>query len=429
MYESFEKMRYIFGVLLVVSLLFSVTPVVHGFMTGALRESSDPLDVYKVLITKVHKPQWKIGYRYGADCKPSERQNSKELEAAITASLRAWLKPLKELQPERPIVDRFVYELQPDFDPNQFNQFDHNQPEDVERIREILREEFGEIDLRVTFECTSGTSYAEIGLLYPPAVFMKLGTTEFTPRMRAVLTHELGHAFFLADTYAHSGYKRSRGGLPSTAGKQPASVMSLGSHAGTLLAISEDDKRGIVWLYKHYYENLAKDDCFFADYVFVEDPRGCRPKYPLIFEIKHSLPDHALTIIKEDPTIDVNAQDVGGMAALHYAVMHEKEEVVKTLLAHKDINPLLMNKQGQTPLDIALSANHMAIIKMFHERPRLAADVNGDGQVNIQDLVWVAGAFGQQVPETGDPADVNGDSTVDIRDLVLVAGAFGAASP
>ena len=57
--------------------------------------------------------------------------------------------------------------------------------------------------------------------------------------------------------------------------------------------------------------------------------------------------------------------------------------------------------------------------------PRLAVDVNGDSVVNIQDLVLVAGAFG----ETGEHvADVNGDGVVNIQDLVLVAGAFGAAT-
>ena len=56
------------------------------------------------------------------------------------------------------------------------------------------------------------------------------------------------------------------------------------------------------------------------------------------------------------------------------------------------------------------------------EPPRLAADVNGDGTVNIQDLVAVAAAFG----ETGEtPADVNGDGVVNIQDLVAVAAAFG----
>ena len=57
-----------------------------------------------------------------------------------------------------------------------------------------------------------------------------------------------------------------------------------------------------------------------------------------------------------------------------------------------------------------------------------AADVNGDGEVNIQDLVAVAAALGQ----TGEnAADVNGDGEVNIQDLVAVAAALGevAAAP
>ena len=63
------------------------------------------------------------------------------------------------------------------------------------------------------------------------------------------------------------------------------------------------------------------------------------------------------------------------------------------------------------------------------EPVRIAEDVNGDGIVNIQDLVLVSSNFGQ----TGQgSADVNGDGVVNIQDLVLVAGAFGegaAAAP
>ena len=59
------------------------------------------------------------------------------------------------------------------------------------------------------------------------------------------------------------------------------------------------------------------------------------------------------------------------------------------------------------------------------EPPRLAADINGDGQVNIQDLVQVAAAFGA----TGEnAADVNGDGVVNIQDLVQVAAALGEAA-
>ena len=47
-----------------------------------------------------------------------------------------------------------------------------------------------------------------------------------------------------------------------------------------------------------------------------------------------------------------------------------------------------------------------------------SADVNGDGVVNIQDLVIVANALGEAEP------DLNSDGVVNIQDLVLVANAF-----
>ena len=53
---------------------------------------------------------------------------------------------------------------------------------------------------------------------------------------------------------------------------------------------------------------------------------------------------------------------------------------------------------------------------------RLPEDVNGDGVVDILDLVEVAAALGK----TGNtPADVNGDGIVNIQDLVAVAAALG----
>ena len=62
------------------------------------------------------------------------------------------------------------------------------------------------------------------------------------------------------------------------------------------------------------------------------------------------------------------------------------------------------------------------------EPESLAADVNGDGEVNIQDLVAVAAALGQAGEND---ADVNGDGEVNIQDLVAVAAAIGevAAAP
>ena len=51
--------------------------------------------------------------------------------------------------------------------------------------------------------------------------------------------------------------------------------------------IKEDDRKGIIWLYKFTYENQPLNDCLFLDYVYEPNPAGCRPKYPLIHEIKY----------------------------------------------------------------------------------------------------------------------------------------------
>ena len=60
-------------------------------------------------------------------------------------------------------------------------------------------------------------------------------------------------------------------------------------------------------------------------------------------------------------------------------------------------------------------------------RRALRSDVNGDGNINILDLVLVASQFGQSGEMV---ADLNGDGTVNIQDLVLVAnGIGGAAAP
>lgn len=53
---------------------------------------------------------------------------------------------------------------------------------------------------------------------------------------------------------------------------------------------------------------------------------------------------------------------------------------------------------------------------------QIPGDVNGDGVVNVQDLVLIASYFG----ETGvNTADVNGDGVVSVQDLVWVASYFG----
>ena len=63
-----------------------------------------------------------------------------------------------------------------------------------------------------------------------------------------------------------------------------------------------------------------------------------------------------------------------------------------------------------------------------HPQASLMGDVNGDGTINILDLVFVASHFDAT---DASAADVNGDGTVNIQDLVMVANRLGgvAAAP
>lgn len=61
---------------------------------------------------------------------------------------------------------------------------------------------------------------------------------------------------------------------------------------------------------------------------------------------------------------------------------------------------------------------------MDTETPSLTEDVNNDGVVDVQDIIYVAQRYGQ----TGqDAADVNEDGVVNIDDIVLVAAAIDSA--
>ena len=99
----------------------------------------------------------------------------------------------------------------------------------------------------------------------------------------------------------------------------------------------------------------------------------------------------------------------GTLATLTFEVMAVK---ASTLTLSE---PLFADDQGNTFLPRVEGGE-------ITEPPKLKGDVNGDGVVNIQDLVLVASSFG----ETGEnSADINADGVVNIADLVLVAGNLG----
>ena len=96
------------------------------------------------------------------------------------------------------------------------------------------------------------------------------------------------------------------------------------------------------------------------------------------------------------------------------------------LAEHTDwVNSVAFSPDGST-LANGSADGTVLLWDLAPKPPRLAADVNADGIVNIEDLLCAASNLG----ETGEnTADVNGDGIVNIQDLVMVAGALGDAEP
>ena len=90
-----------------------------------------------------------------------------------------------------------------------------------------------------------------------------------------------------------------------------------------------------------------------------------------------------------------------------------------------------MIKKTVYSLLILLLIGGVSLLGFGHSNlPTLLEDVNKDGVVNIQDLVLVAGSFGQPRDRNAeqDP-DVNRDGIVNVLDLVRVSSSFGQTAP
>ncbi len=98
---------------------------------------------------------------------------------------------------------------------------------------------------------------------------------------------------------------------------------------------------------------------------------------------------------------------------------------VRTMLRDPDFQALLQNPNALLEFAARVPGDKPTLPL---EQLPLPADVDGNGVVNILDLVRIATHFGRTGP---DPADVNGDGIVNIRDIVLAAAAMrvDAAAP
>ena len=99
---------------------------------------------------------------------------------------------------------------------------------------------------------------------------------------------------------------------------------------------------------------------------------------------------------------------------------------IRTMFSDPDFQTLLQNREALSEFASLITADTDA--KISERQRQQPADADGNGVVNIHDLVFIASRLGQ---EGQSPADVNGDNRVDIRDLVLAAALMtaGTAAP
>ena len=332
-----------FMLMLVGILCLSIAPVASGFMSLQQQRGTRP----DTMVDKVHAQHWNISYSYGGDCQPDDKNNDEALTKAITEVLQMWLEPLREYS-KKPIVSDFRYLLDADRDAS---------------------------DLTVIFHCDERrVSTADTSRVRPPQVDLRKGT-KVTRNFMATFLHEMGHAFGLADTYIPvdkwGDPQLDKGGLDSTKGTQPASRMSGALWKGdeNNPALGKDDKNGIVWLYKVVHEGLSIVDCFFADYQLENPPLGCVPKRPLIWELKHGIEIHALWMLEEDETLDLNARDADGMTALHHAVIEGYTRLIEALLAEDTITVNIFSNTRRTPAQLARELKQLPLAQLIEAHP------------------------------------------------------------
>ena len=358
---------------LAVWLWLGALPATEGFITfDHPRQVPEHIrEIRNNLIRRVHKAEWVIGYRYADNCPPGARNNGQAIEEAITKSLNAWLQPVRELNTGQPVVDAFRYV------PN--------------LVFPVPDAELKLYDLIIEFYCDFAKSHALVVQMMPStATSLMHRGTRVDDQFAYSLLHEIGHAFGLLDTYIRphltlEELRVSRGGLARTIGHHPASIMAgwnVPRPVGS--AVSQDDANGIVWLYKFYHENLPLEDCIFGDYELEKSPDGCRPKYPLIFEIQHGSEELAIRVIDEDESTDINAKDSNGMTALQYAVIKGYPKLVDRLLdrllAFENIEVNSQDGNGLTALHHAvLQRDQQAVEALLAHKGMDVNSQDGDG--------------------------------------------------
>ena len=314
------------------------------------------------LLHKAHNASITIRYGFAPEC--NDKYTDTQVEDHITQVMRLWLSPLHNWN-ERPstdaIVDSFTY------------------------LKGIAGEKQGELNSRelsgpagseldITFYCEQGRSF--IAFAETPAQ-IHLYEEDAGNYSLATLTHEVGHAFGLNDTYVeyettNSGkyyeadgqlrYNQSDCGSELMIGCQPLSIMNVHVwlvDSNNILHLGEDDVAGIRWLYR--YLVTGDVDCPLG-FISELSTGGCVPEDPLDFAMKQGDIANAIELLAERG-LSIDAQDEKGNTVLHYAAQRAASH--GGYFYRKGIeagaSPDITNIAGKSPRDILLPAIEKAV--------------------------------------------------------------------
>ncbi len=309
------------------------------------------------LLHKAHNASLTIRYGFAPEC--NGKYSDTQVENDITKVMRLWLSPLRDW-PERPasdtIVDSFTY--------LKGTASEKHDPYEIKReYRTLSGEEGSKLD--ITFYCERGRSFIIFTLAPPQIHLYEEAAGNYS---LSTLTHEIGHAFGLDDTYVeyentNSGkrfeaedqwrYNQSDCGSQEMIGCQPLSIMNVdvwlvenknNPHLG------EDDTAGIRWLYRYL---VTGDVACPLGFIYELNTSGCIPEDPLDFAMKQGDIDNAIELLAERG-LSINAQDEKGNTILHYAAQraasHGGYFYRKGVKA--GASPDIENNAGTTPRDI-----------------------------------------------------------------------------
>lgn len=314
------------------------------------------------LLHKLSRDSLTIRYGFAPACRG--KYSDTQIQNDITRVMRLWLSALRDWSegPEA-IVDSFTYLKGTASDLLQSGRWAYRNLSGTE----------GNSDLDIVFYCELGRSF----IFYtrnPPQIHMYDKAED--KYSLATLTHEVGHAFGLTDTYVE--YERTRTGRliegehrwrhnqsdcgsQRMIGCQPLSVMNV--HVWLIedsaIALGKDDVAGLRWLYR--YLVTGEESCPLG-FISELTTKGCVPKDPLSFAMQQGDIDNTIELLAERG-LPIDAQDEKGNTVLHYAAQraasHGGGFYGKGLSAGAD--PDIENKEGITPREMLFPAIEKAI--------------------------------------------------------------------